>query len=690
MAGKRLDRRMFLKYCGTTAVAGAFGFHSTFLPAQVIPQKRKERFKLSRPEWIIYENGSYDLISNEIVLKNCRPAINGQGVMPKNVFLGDSPKGKRIVYELSGGFLMLDLKTNRNSLSIGAELSGFSTAPRWFYPISQAEVSGANFFLRQCYGTGGKSSVISLNHGLLNAGKPQTWSYDSFMAFAFFGNKETVAIGNGDQRDFFHRSTIYNKPHTTGFKDEKTVDEQVFFESAMLLEEVPIENEYIKLPDLYFYAGNYPMETLRELVWKQSDETGARQGTSASYHLVGCSDNKNCNSFQNLREQIEHLSAPESSVPVQTIMIDSGYCIVGDWLKPNENWPGGLDRAAREIFKNGYRPGIWIAPFLVSEKSEVFTEHPEWLAKDYDDQPIVQESDGEEVLYALDVSHPEALNYLVKVFKSLHKSGFIFYETAYLDAGFKDSVEIKRNVPRQSSVQAFRNALYYIRKEIGPGSLVMANHTPFAPVIGFADIVKTRNDVKNKLFGNNFENSIHQSYLAHYMNNILWQNESGDVCLPIDAYDLNEVEKQSLTLWCGILGGAVGTSVNITRLSEEEKDILRFLEPNQRFQNASLISWPQSEQLKIAVRYYRPFKSWGVLFLNDTEKPVSKKYFVYDLIDESAVYVYGWKPQPPIYFGELQEISVHLEPHESRLFYFSKNNEPPPENLTLGGKIAGE
>ena len=40
--------------------------------------------------------------------------------MPKNVFLGDSPKGKRIVYELPGGFLMLDLKTNKDSISIGA------------------------------------------------------------------------------------------------------------------------------------------------------------------------------------------------------------------------------------------------------------------------------------------------------------------------------------------------------------------------------------------------------------------------------------------------------------------------------------------------------------------------------------------------------------------------------------------
>ena len=686
---KILDRRTFLKYGGTAALAAGFGVQSFMLPAQVTRQKQQERFKLSKPEWIIYENGSYDLISRNIILKNCRPAINGQGVMPKNVFLGDSPKGKRIVYELTGGFLMLDLKTHRNAISIGAEFSGFSKAPRWFYPISQAEIFGANFFLRQCYGTGGKSNVLPISSdSFYGTELKKSWSYDSFMTFALFGNEETIAIGNCDFRDFFHRSTIYNRLHVTDIKDAKA-QEQIFFESAMLLEEVPIENEYIKLPDLYFFAGNQPVETLRELAWKQSDISGARQGTSTSFHWILKPEDKHLNGFRYLKEQVDYLTKSEPIVPVKTIMIDAGYCTVGDWLQPNENWPGGLDRAAREIFKNGYRPGIWIAPFVVSENSKVFKQYPGWLAKDYNNQPIVEDSENEDVLYALDASHPDVLKHLQKVFKSLRKSGFIFFETAYLNAAFKDSLEIKRKSPEQSSVQAFRNALYIIRKEIGAGSLVMANHTPYAPVIGFADIVKTDTDLNNNLTRNNFENIIHQSYLAHYMNNILWQNEPGDICLPPENSRLTKSEKQSLSLWCGILGGAVGSAANLTRLSKKEMNFFRFLEPNKRFQNADLPFWPGLEGIKIAVRYYRPFRSWGVLFLNDKNEPVNKKYLTDKLVGENSVYVYAWKPHPPVAFGELEEISVSLEPHESRLFYFSKNNEPPPETLTLGGRIFG-
>ncbi len=692
MAENRMDRRLFVKLFGTTAVAGTLGLYPITVSAQETHQKRKERFKLSRPEWIIYENGSYDLISKEIILKNCRPAIDGQGVMPKNVFLGDSPKGKRIVYELSGGFLMLDLKTHRDSVSIGTELSGFSRSPRWFYPISQAQIHGAGYFFRQSFGTGGCSEVIKIESAAEKAtnilSREESWSFDSFMSFALFGNQETIAIGNVDYNDFFHRSTIYNKPHRTGFRFAVPGEEQIFFESAMLLEKTPVENEYIKLPDLYFYAGNKSFETMRELAWKQSKVSESRQGNTTSFHWIVKPDGKEEYAFDYLKSQVGYVVDLKPELPLHTIVVGQGYCTIGDWLKPNDKWPGKPDRAAREIFKNGFRAGIWIAPFIVAEESEVFRQHPEWIAKDYNHQPIIEETDEEGVCYALDISHPEVLKHLQKIFKSLRKSGFIFFETAYLNAGFKDSLKVKKTTPDESSVQTFRKALQVIREEIGSGSLIMANQTPFAPVTGFADMVKTGSDNINDWESSRVGVMIQESYLTQYFNNILWQNEPADISLLDNSSGFTENERISLSLWCGILGGAVGTSVSVSRLDAHQIKLLRFLEPNKRYQNAEFPYWPSTSEIKVAVREYRSHRSWGVLFFNDKDEPFSKKYPVNDLINQNSVYVFAWKPQPPVAFGVMSEILVSLKPHESRLFYFSREFLPPPENLTLGGNVS--
>ena len=103
------------------------------------------------------------MISREIILRNCRPAINGQGVMPKNVFLGDSPKGKKIVYELPEGFLMLDLKTYDDFLSIGAEFSGFSQSPRWFSLFLRRKYLGLISFSGKDWEQGDKVAFTKLS-----------------------------------------------------------------------------------------------------------------------------------------------------------------------------------------------------------------------------------------------------------------------------------------------------------------------------------------------------------------------------------------------------------------------------------------------------------------------------------------------------------------------------------------------
>jgi hypothetical protein len=686
MTGK-LERRKFLKICGSAAAGGVLLNPYDLMAGDI--NRKKTRFKLSRPRWIIYENGSYDLISKEIILKNCRPAIDGQTVMPRNVFLGDSPKGIRIVYELSGGFMMLDLQTNEDSLSIGAEFSGFSQSPRWFFPISQAKVFGVDQFYRQGFGTGGPSGVHPIiRPNTIDTGKIgpwENWSYDSYLMFAFLGNEETIAIGNTDHRDFLQRSTIYSYRHRQRLKDIEEGDGGIFFEAAMLLNQTKIKNEYIKLPNLYFYTGNKAYETLQELAWRTSEKTEARQGSVTSYHWISKSEDNEQFSFDKLKKQIDYLTTMSNPPHLHTLSINKGYCIAGDWLEPNDNWPGGLERAAREIFKHGYRAGIWLAPFMVSEKSNLFQKHSDWLIKNFQNELIIEKTEGDENFYALDPSHPGALKYLGKVFQTLRKIGFIFYELDYLEWGLKDSHLVKRAAPAKSSVQTFREAMDMIREEIGYGSLIMADKTSFGPVIGYADILKMAEPIGNR-WDDCVTDMIRESYFTQYFNNVLWQNNSGEIRLT-DDNSFTEDEKFSLALWISFLGGAVSTLDNFTEWENEQVTLFRFLEPGKLYQNAYFPFWPSTEEIKIAVRFYKRFRSWGVLFFNDKEDHIIKTYPVFDFTDEDSTYIFNWKPGFIIAFGEMEEITINLQPHQSRLFWFSKNNEPPPDDLTLGGEI---
>src|SRR5690606_23641961 len=127
-----------------------------------------------------------------------------------------------------------------------------------------------------------------------------------------------------------------------GIADREKGDEQVFFEAGMLLEEVRIKNEYIKLPELHFYAGNKPFETMQELTWHSGDVTEARQSSITSYHWFTKEGSDNTNSFDKLKEQIDYLNTLKPKLPFHSLVINKGYCEIGDWLEPNENWPGGL------------------------------------------------------------------------------------------------------------------------------------------------------------------------------------------------------------------------------------------------------------------------------------------------------------------------------------------------------------
>ena len=124
--------------------------------------------------------------------------------------------------------------------------------------------------------------------------------------------------------------------------------------------------------------------------------------------------------------------------------IDDGWeKAVGEWETDEVKFPQGLKDIVLKIEEAGLIPGIWLAPFLVTRKSRIFREKPDWLLKEGGRShraPPVRAGwnphwDGE--FYCLDLSRDDVLEYLRSLMdKLIDQWGFRYLKLDFLYAGF--------------------------------------------------------------------------------------------------------------------------------------------------------------------------------------------------------------------------------------------------------------
>lgn len=691
MPNGSFERRTFLKLMGAGLGASFCPLSSLAQMFPIPPSASHVDFVLGRPEWILHDDGTFDIYAGSIRLTNCRPSINGQSIFVRNTFMGDSPKGKRIIYEVDGGFVMLDLRTHSNTISIGAELSGMKNAPMWFNPLGEGYLTGANRFFKQGLGTGGQSGIFdirkSTNKKESRYPNEEAWSYDSFLMTGLIAeNGDTLSIGAYEQTDFIQRSCLYNRPRRKGLGDSRFGEEAVFFESGFATENIPLKDEFIKLPDLFIYHGSQPYGTMQNLAWSISEQNMARRDTDTNYYWTSYQDFRTSFSYKYLLDQLTILDELKPSIPLQTVHVGPGYCIPGDWLDTLDTWPKTMEDVAREIFRRRYRAGIYVAPFVVHEKSKVFRNHPRWILKDYHDDPIEMGEDSDGKLYALDGTHEDVKDYIGKVFRNFRKMGFTYYELDYLEWGLKDSSEVQHSKKGKSSVQILRAIMEIIREEIGAGSFITANKTPYSPMIGYVDAVRIDRDHNWKWDDETTGHIMAESYNTQYFNNVFWQNDPDVIFLRNYKSEYTNDEQKSLALWAGFTGGAIGISDSFKTMENEKLQLWRFLEPNKRPQSAILPFWGAGIKNKVAIRKLKREKAWAVLILNDTSSPISETYQMYDLIGAKEAWVFVWEPGFSLGLGKGNRLSVILGSHESKLYFISEEKENPALNLTISGQ----
>ncbi len=178
-------------------------------------------------------------------------------------------------------------------------------------------------------------------------------------------------------------------------------------------------------------------------------------------------------------------------LPVESVQLDDGYqAEIGDWLTLSGRFVslGGLVRRIRGV---GRRAGIWVAPFLVGERSEIARVHPDWLVRDEATRaPVDAGHNWDQRLYALDTTHPDARTWLTEVFESLLGLGFDYFKIDFLYAG---AMPGRRHDRSLTEIQAYRGGLELIRRAIGDAYLLGCG-APILPSVGLVDAMRISPD----------------------------------------------------------------------------------------------------------------------------------------------------------------------------------------------------
>jgi len=228
------------------------------------------------------------------------------------------------------------------------------------------------------------------------------------------------------------------------------------------------------------------------------------------------------------------------------IQIDDGWeRSWGDW-EPNSNFPSGMSGIAEQLKGMGFIPGIWMAPFLVSDTAPVYSQHPEWLLRDENGSFLKYER-----YFILDTTHPEALNWLMSEIDKILNWGYRYLKLDFLFAG---AYEGKR-FNHETSMQAFRATMGKIlAKAESTGAYVLACGTPIIPTAGLAHGARIGGDIAFSAIRYNYsfvKNEARNIALRFFLNSIFANDP--------DTVLLREIslEEARMNFTSGLLSGKI-------------------------------------------------------------------------------------------------------------------------------------
>jgi hypothetical protein len=390
-------------------------------------------------------------------------------------------------------------------------------------------------------------------------------------------------------------------------------------------------------------------------------------------------------SARDLEENLEGLARRDAPPLVEYFQLDDGYQkSLGDWLETNSRLPYGLEAFARLVHDKGLKPAIWLAPFAVSKDSSVFKNHPDWLVKNSSGRPAIAGlMPGRLTLrpyFGLDVTVPEAGQWLATLFHTLVEWGFMLFKLDYLAAG---ALRGHRADPCCTSAQAYSLGLSIIRNAVGDLPL-MGALAPLLAGAGWMDIQRVSTDVSfagnswlkqsQRLLGDPItpcvRNNIRNNLARAFLHNRIWTNDCDAV-----VYEGLSPEERRTHLSVSLLAGGVcqiGHDVRKGPYFWEDLARLRdYVTVELRVPDLFERAFPE-EILGISENAHSRERYLFYLLLNSTDRACLKQ-----MRDPSAVFDdfrIDWPSGHDFWQDRRTSLragdTIEIAPHGCRLFFF--------------------
>lgn len=296
------------------------------------------------------------------------------------------------------------------------------------------------------------------------------------------------------------------------------------------------------------------------------------------------------NYYTGISEEIVHHNLKELSrlkLPLEYFQVDDGWQkAVGDWLEVNHKFPSGLAALAAAIREKGFKPGLWLAPFICERRSRVFKEHPEWLLRHKNGKPVKAGFNPQwsGFFYALDFYAPGFQDYLKEVLYRMQEEwGF---ELLKLDFLYAAALLPGPGKPRG---RVMAEAMEFIHQQAGNSKLLGCG-VPLGPSMGRVDYCRIGSDVgpfwEFPARGLNYReristvNSLTSTIGRRHLDRRAFRNDP-DVFLLRDGVpkkNLNRLtihQRQTLNFLNNLFGGLVFFSDNVDEYTKEQLQTLR-------------------------------------------------------------------------------------------------------------------
>jgi alpha-galactosidase len=338
---------------------------------------------------------------------------------------------------------------------------------------------------------------------------------------------------------------------------------------------------------------------------------------------------------------------------LEYVQVDDGYQrSLGDW-QGNERFPHGMQWLAERIKTHGFKPGLWIAPYVISEASDVFRQHPDWLARRRDgslqrignwDNENSEAAKAEVTKrYCLDITHPEAANWLRDLSATIARRWG--YEMIKIDFVAWSILAVERyHDPTLSSAEVYRRGLEIMRAAAGEDCHIL-DCGPANTTVGLIDSMRAEADINYgyaaaawKQYFDDPACSAAAAAKRYYFHGRTWVTDVDHVCI-----DLLTVEQaQAAATLVALSGGNTISGDRLVDLAAAKLDILKRIMPS--FGQAAIpVDLLDADiPTTFVMRVERPFASWSLvaLFNPDLDAAVERRFSLSRLgLDPAATYL---------------------------------------------------